>query len=145
MVWLSFGKFQLYGLSTYHLFFMLPFYVLIAILPARSSLFSDHGIRRIKSLLLALGTFLSALLAEDALYFVFSLTPIKAGMWTTQWGYTSLVGQVIPDWYIVYAIVSCLAFSYAYSWWPKYLSQPWACVSRAQLRLYLNLLTRLWK
>ena len=144
MLWLNIGKFQLYGLSTYHLLFMLPFYILIAVLPARRGLSRDE-MKKSKSLLLVVGTFLSSLLAEDTFYFAYSLTPIKAGMWTTQWGYTSLFGQVIPDWYIVYALGSFLAFSYAYSWRPKYLNQPWQYVSRTQLRLYMNSLTRFWK
>ena len=143
MYWLHLGKFQLFGLSTYHLLFMLPFYALISVLPARRVLLSKHGVEKGKSLLLSLGTFLSAVLAEDVFYFVYSLTPIKAGMWTTQWGYTSLFGQVIQDWYVIYALVSCLAFSYAYSWLPTHSSQPWAYLSRAQLRLYVNSLSKL--
>jgi hypothetical protein len=117
--WLSFGKFELYGLSTYHLFFMLPFYILISILPVWSGVFARKlsSSRRSKYALSAIGTFLLALLFEDALYFAFSFTPIRAGMWTTQWGYVSILGHyAIPDWYIVYGIVAFLAFSQAYSW-----------------------------
>jgi hypothetical protein len=117
--WLSFSKFKLYGLSTYHLFFMLPFYVLVSTLPVWSGAFSSKlsSLRRSKYILSAIGTFFLALLFEDALYFAFSFTPIRAGMWTTQWGYVPILGHyAIPDWYIIYGVVALLAFSQAYSW-----------------------------
>jgi hypothetical protein len=131
-LWIMPGTFQIEGLSSYHLLFMLPVFVVMSIIPGARGLLSDKKREARASIVLAIGIFFLAVLLEDILYFVFELTPIKAGMWTTQWGYFSVLGQAVPDWYIIYATFSALALTRVYS---LALISTQSVVHRAQLQL----------
>jgi hypothetical protein len=98
--WLNFGSFQIAGLGTYHLLFMLPLFILISALPSRHGLASSSSAARQKAIMVVSGTFFFMLVAEDVLYFVFAGGPIEPGLFTTQWGYLFLAGQVVPIWYL---------------------------------------------
>lgn len=104
--------------------FMLPLFSFVSLLPVLKDI-PWKG----KANFSALGTFLLMVLSEDSIYFLLEKRAISPGLYTTQWGYVSILGFALPYWYVFFGGGAVASF---------YLSTRWESLKPALLNTLKN-------
>ena len=92
------------GFADYHLFPMLPIFLVVSYSALLDNML--HAVKGephlfLRPILVGSGHMVLSVVVEDAAYFLWGGIWITPQNWTARWGYVTIAGAVIPYWYIL--------------------------------------------